>query len=33
MDMSNAYAAWIKEVHPDADIIYDLPHLSTRRDL
>ena len=27
MDMSNAYAAWVKEVLPDADIIYDHFHL------
>ncbi len=27
MDMSNAYAAWVKEVLPDADLIYDHFHL------
>ncbi len=27
MDMSNAYSAWVKEVLPDADIIYDHFHL------
>lgn len=27
MDMSNAYAAWVAEVLPDADIIYDHFHL------
>ena len=27
MDMSNAYVAWVKEVLPDADIIYDHFHL------
>ena len=30
MDMSNAYAAWVKEVLPDADIIYDHFHLIKR---
>lgn len=27
MDMSNAYAAWVKEVLPDADLIFDHFHL------
>ena len=27
MDMSNAYSAWVTEVLPDADIIYDHFHL------
>ena len=27
MDMSNAYSAWVKEVLPDADLIYDHFHL------
>ena len=30
MDMSNAYAAWVKEILPDADIIYDHFHLIKR---
>ncbi len=27
MDMSNAYTAWVKEVLPDADIVYDHFHV------
>lgn len=27
MDMSNAYSAWVKEVLPDADIVYDHFHV------
>jgi len=27
MDMSNAYAAWVKEALPDADLIFDHFHL------